>query len=508
MAAGPRNKDKKVGGAVRMTAWFKGAVALSLGIGLAACASTGLRVSDSEFSMLESRLDQHINVLASDEFAGRRPGTIGETKTLEYMRSVLEPAGFVSGTNDPANPWNAPVLLANVKGEGALAQFKVGKRVIPVDPESIAAATEANRALMEDAETVFVGYADGDVDEQLIRGRVAIMLSDPGRSPARRAALREKGPVAVVTVVESAESTAQIRQFQLRDRLILASQADENVSVFIAREALANALGETRWSELLELADASKGESTFEPVPLSAKLTLDVRTDRREVPSHNFLAKLPGSKPDAGAVLLLGHWDHFGECGPDDAEDRVCNGAVDNASGIGLMMELGKRLAAGEPMERDLYVLGTTAEEWGLLGALAFADSPPMPLEDIVAAFNFDTVAISPKGSPVGFIGEGRTPLDVIVKEAIHDAGRELASRELTEPFLQRQDGWALLQRDVPSVLLSNAFGSEDKLTEFLSGDYHQASDNPGEIELGGAVDDLLLHELLVRRVADSAVYP
>jgi Zn-dependent M28 family amino/carboxypeptidase len=159
-------------------------------------------------------------------------------------------------------------------------------------------------------------------------------------------------------------------------------------------------------------------------------------------------------------------------------------------------------------MERDLYILGTTAEEWGLLGAQAFADQPPLPLENIVAAFNFDTVAISPRGSPVGFIGEGRTPLDAIIKEAINDIGRELAPRELSEPFLQRQDGWALLQRDVPSVLLSNAFGSEKKLTEFLSGHYHQASDNPGDIELGGAVDDLLLHELLIRRVADSAVYP
>lgn len=85
---------------------------------------------------------------------------------------------------------------------------------------------------------------------------------------------------------------------------------------------------------------------------------------------------------------------------------------------------------------------------------------------------------------------------------------RELAPRELTEPFLQRQDGWALLQRDVPAVLLSNAFGSEERLTAFLSGDYHQPSDEPGDIELGGAVDDLLLHELLIRRVADTEVYP
>ena len=224
MAAGPLNNGFEALGAIMIERRTFAAFAIALT--LSACASTGLKVSDSEFTSLENRIDQHISVLASDEFAGRRPGTIGETKTLDYMRSVLEPAGFVSGTNDPANPWNAPVLLANIKGESALAQFKIGRRVIPVDPEAIAAATEARRALMEDADTLFVGYADGDVDEAVVSERVVIMLSDPGKSPARRAALQEKGPVAVVTVVESAESTAQIRQFQMRDRLALASQAD------------------------------------------------------------------------------------------------------------------------------------------------------------------------------------------------------------------------------------------------------------------------------------------
>ena len=488
--------------------WFRSAFALSLGLTLAACASTGINVSPSEFAQIEGRLSSHIDVLASEEFAGRRPGTIGETKTLDYMRGQLEPAGFVSGTNDPANPWNAPVPLVSIVGDSGLAQFKVGQRIIPIDSEAIATATDARRALMEDAETVFVGYADTEVDEEIVRGRVAIMLSDPGLSPARRAALHELGPAAVVTVVESAQSTTQIRQFQMRERLVLASQANENVSVFMAREELAKAIGENRWGELLASADASKGTGEFDPVLLNLKLTLDARTDRRDVSSRNFIARLPGAKPDAGAVLLLGHWDHFGECGPEDAEDRLCNGAVDNASGIGLMIELGKRLASGKPMDRDLYVLGTTAEEWGLLGAVAFSDAPPVPLDEFVAAFNFDTVAISPEGSPVGFIGEGRTPLDEIIKQTIADVDRELAPRELTEPFLQRQDGWALLQRDVPAVLLSNAFGSEERLTAFLSGDYHQPSDEPGDIELGGAVDDLLLHELLIRRVADTEVYP
>lgn len=484
------------------------AIASMLVAGVAACASADLQTSQADFAALENGLSQHINILASDEFAGRRPGTIGETKTLDYLRAQFEGAGFVSGTNDPANPWNAPVALVSIKSEGVSAKVQIGQRTIEIDPEAIAATTQSRRALVEDAETVFVGYGDSDISPESLQGRVAIMLSEPGLSPARRAALRDKKPAAIITVVESNESTAQIRRFQARERLVLAGDNEGDLSAFVARDELAEALGAAAWENLLAKAEAAKGEPEFDPIVLEARMTIDARNDRRDVASHNFLAKLPGSKPDSGAVVLLGHWDHLGECGPTDAQDRLCNGAVDNASGIGLMIELGKRLAAGEQMDRDIYILGTTAEESGLLGAQAFAEAPPVPLESIVAAFNFDTVAISPRGSPVGFIGQGRTPLDPVIEQAIKDAGRELAPRELAEPFLQRQDGWALLQRDVPAVLLSNAFGSEELLTQFLSTDYHRASDEVDGIELGGAVDDLLLHETLIRRIADTKVYP
>ena len=57
-------------------------------------------------------------------------------------------------------------------------------------------------------------------------------------------------------------------------------------------------------------------------------------------------------------------------------------------------------------------------------------------------------------------------------------------------------------------MTLSNAFGDEALMMAFISKDYHQPSDEPGALELGGAVDDLLLHELLIRRIADPAIYP
>src|SRR3546814_14237737 len=77
---------------------------------------------------------------------------------------------------------------------------------------------------------------------------------------------------------------------------------------------------------------------------------------------------------------------------------RICNGAVDNASGIAVLIEVAKRLGQGARPDRDIYFLATTAEDKGLLGAHYFADHPVVPMSDITVALNVDTNAISPRG--------------------------------------------------------------------------------------------------------------
>ena len=148
--------------------------------------------------------------------------------------------------------------------------------------------------------------------------------------------------------------------------------------------------------------------------------------------------------PDGKAVLFLGHWDHLGICGKDGEADRICNGAVDNASGIAVLIEVAKRLASGQRPDRDIYFLATTAEEKGLLGAHYFADHPVVPLTDITVALNVDTIAISPRGTPVATIGRGKPAYDAVVRAAATKLGRKLDEDGEADAFIQRQDGWAL----------------------------------------------------------------
>jgi hypothetical protein len=118
-------------------------------------------------------------------------------------------------------------------------------------------------------------------------------------------------------------------------------------------------------------------------------------------------------------------------------------------------------------------------------------------------------MAVAPAGAPLGFIGRGlNADLDAAILAAAARNGRRIGDQSLADSFLQRQDGWALVQAGVPAVLLSTTYGSRGILDPFIAARYHQPGDEAGRIEYGGAIDDLLLHEDLIRTIADPARYP
>jgi aminopeptidase YwaD len=476
---------------------------------LAACARAPVEsASTNARDEIAARMMADIAVLASDDLGGRKPGTAGEEATLAFLEKRMGEVGLVSGTNDPGSYWRMPVNLVSTRAESGTLTLTQGRKSVTVAQSDAAVFTPRRRALAASGPAtgvpvVFVGKGDDLVLADSMAGAVAVILADPGRDAARRAALFDQRATAVVTVVPDTAAIERVRRAGARERVRLASEDKDTLSSYVTDAAMADALGAARWTQLKAEAEAAD----FSPFEINLAITLEATAERREFTSYNLVGMIPGSAPGSGAVLLLGHWDHLGECGPADAADRICNGAADNASGIAAMLELAKRLKSGPPLARDVYVLATTAEEAGLLGARAFAETPPLALSGIVAAFNFDMVAIAPAGSALGFIGRGTTPLDAVILEHAARSGRTLGDEALAASFVQRQDGAALLNAGVPTVLLSSSYGTRDILQPFLSSRYHRASDDAAALDLGGAVEDLLLHEGLIRIVADPARY-
>ena len=476
---------------------------IATSVALSACAKLPLAtVPASERDAIAGRLMRDIETLSSDEFDGRKPGTDAEALTVDYITREMQAAGLVSGTNDPGSAWRAPVELVSSTPQQGTITLKDGRRIVTPAAEAGAVMTSGRRMLLEGGDMVFVGSEDESIVAEDIAGKVAVMLGERGVSPARRAILFESRPAAVLTVVNGPDEIEAVNRAFGRERVVLASEETNQLSAFVTHDVMSRLVGEDRWLALVGAAE----DPNFVPIQLGATASFDAKSTHREFTSSNVIGMLPGTVRDSGAVLLLAHWDHLGECAP-ETPDPICNGAVDNASGVAVLLELGRRLAAEAPYDRDIYLMATTAEESGLLGAKAFAEAPPMPLDSIVAAFNFDTVAIAPAGTALGFVGEGRSALDSLVIETATEAGRQLGNKDFAESFVRRQDGWALLEKGVPAVFLSSAFASEIVLGPYLAEDYHRPTDQLGYIELGGAIDDLLLHQELVRRTASTASY-
>ena len=314
-----------------------------------------------------------------------------------------------------------------------------------------------------------------------------------------------RGASAVLTLLDAERTIESIRTRRARAGYALADDAlGGDLEAFASADYAARLLG-TEYAPLR----AAASMAGFTPRLLALTGTLEATTRETRISTHNLIGRLPGRFPGRGAVLVSAHWDHFGICAEPPAEDLICNGAIDNASGLAVMTEIARGLAKGKKLDRDVYFLATTAEEIGLLGAHAFAENPPLPLERIVAAFNIDSPALAPRGRPITIIGHGLTPLDGEIAKVAKREKRRMEQSSAAETFLRRQDGWALLQHDIPAVMVSSSYSDAGMVERFMENTYHRPGDQSGPaLQLGGAADDVAFHLALVRWFAGVKSYP
>ena len=479
-----------------------GALALALVLPMGAAAAP------KRDRALEAALAGHIDILASDDFGGRMPGTPGEDRTLAYLARQWQAVGLQSGTNDPGNPWFSPVTLTRIEPAAARARFMRKGRTIDVPASEVLLYTDGPRSLVENAPMVLVGGWEEAVSPSEVAGRVAILLDSTGATRDARARLFEAGAAAVLTVLDGSRDADAVRAERARSGWSLSDAPPTgDLDGYLTRAGFIALLTGARDDPAGVLTAASR--PGFHALQLTATATLEATTTRTTIETHNLIGVLPGRHPGSGAVLLLAHWDHFGTCGTDGDADRICNGAVDNASGLAALTEIARRIAAGPRPDRDVYFLATTAEEMGLLGAEAFAQNPPVPLANIVAAFNLDTIAIAPAGSPVAVIGADDPGLDAAIGQVVRAQKLKPAKAGSGAEYLERQDGWALLRHDVPAVMVSSSYADARDFGDYIASRYHTAADQPGPgIELGGAAQDVALHVALVRRFASAKLTP
>ncbi len=469
-------------------------------------------------AITEADLLKHIEILASDGFEGREPGTLGENKTVHYIatqwsRAGLRPAG-------EKGSWYAPVALVERTPVTADIIFGSPDRRTALRLRREETILRSRDAFFQQANVpvVFAGYAQGGAGQEqtAVEGKLVILpqtvpgdADDSAGFRQRKTQLIEAGALAIISVVaDQGRWMRSLRRYQ-RGATGL-GDADNHAAVegLISFNQFRRLLQPTGLAAENLLAHSA--DTGIIDLGWSADVTVDTKV-RRYV-SHNVVAKISGRKADSGALLFLGHWDHFGICRAEDplepGQDRICNGAIDNASGISLLIETAKRLSGGD-LDRDIYFLATTAEEKGLLGARAFVRNPPVALDRFQAVFNADTIALSDDRTNIAVIGLQESGLGKDIGVVAQQQGREIDRSGYSDAYLKRQDGYVFVERDIPALMITSAFADEAKVTAYLDGPYHDVSDEVNEaLVLSGAAADANFHVALGRYFGSTATYP
>ena len=460
---------------------------------------------------------RHIQVLASDQYQGRAPGTEGERLATSYIVAQLSARGLEpAGEN---GSWFQPVALVDRATRSEDVAWTAGGRTLAFNQADIALQGRDPEVRIADAPVIFAGHgarlpARG-IDQLAgvdLHGAIVFILFEAPEVPGfptfteRVRAVTEAGAAAVIGITGADLEWRFVTENFRRPSTKYAGLPTASV-VGAMPLAAAQRLFAAGGANLERLLNDQSGPA-FHALPLPFRGSLHIVTDVRNYTTNNVVGRIRGSGATGEKVLYLAHWDHFGICRPPGAPDRICNGAVDNASGVAMLIEIAGRLAAGPRPVRDVLVMATTAEEEGLLGAEYFARHPTVPLGSIVAAINLDTVAVAPAGEPVAILNRSVPALNAQVEAAAASMGRRMDDAHEADAMADRQDGWALASHGVPAIMVGGSFADMARLNAFLQGRYHQPSDQAdAPIEMGGAAEDANLLVALGRRLADPAVY-
>ncbi|MGD0509494.1 MAG: M28 family peptidase [Terriglobales bacterium] len=234
------------------------------------------------------------------------------------------------------------------------------------------------------------------------------------------------------------------------------------------------------------MADATSRD--FKPVPLHVRLSAHMTSKIRPFESNNVIAVLPGSdrKLKDEGVLYTAHYDHLG-IRPDMPGDNIYNGAMDNATGCGILMEIARAYSdAKQKPHRSIYFVSVTAEEQNLLGSEYLGKHPPIPAGKISLDLNYDVVM--PLGAPeeVQVSGAERTTFYPAVQAAAQDFRFKIRPDARPEAgHYYRSDHFSMARVGIPAFSINEgmkfkghdeAWGLE-KDNDYTAHHYHQPSD-------------------------------
>lgn len=489
--------------------------------------------------------------LSSDAYEGRAPTTPAEAKTVAYIVHRFRAAGLKPG--NPADRtgggWTQDVPMVEIKATDVQPfTFTGGTSAVTMayGTEMVAATYRVAPTIsVRNSPVVFVGYGitapEKGWDDYAgvdVRGKtVVILVNDPdwqtmtrdgpfegramtwyGRWPYKYENAAKHGAAAAIIVHDTepaaypwavVNSSWTGAKYELDEP---GGHLDQSQVIGWMQLAKAHELFAAAGQDFDRLQAAAKVKG-FKAVPLGVTLSTGFANAIRKSLSHNVIGVLPGTTTPGDTVLYSAHWDHLGHCAPVNG-DGICNGALDNASGVAGLVALAEAHAKAGPAKRSIAFLAVTAEEQGLLGSAYYADHPIYPLARTVGGVNMDGLNVNGRARDFTITGAGKSEIEDMVKPLLAAQSRTISPESNPERGgYYRSDHFSFAKLGVPmldggsgqDLVVGGVAAGHAAAEDYVAHRYHKPQDEyDPKWDWSGAVEDLAVYYQLGRKLSDT----
>ncbi len=487
------------------------------------------------------RIRADVTYLADDLLEGRNAGTRGYDIAAKFVAGRYSALGL-QPANNGSYLQDVPFVIATLKPDAKNA-VGIGDRTFINGEDVVLSGTSVYPDQSETFDVVFVGYGFEDrrygFDDYAgldVRGKVvAVLGSLPGGAPSdvvadlanKRGEIAEaKGALGMWSIATPAALKQtpwdQVKVYGSVPRMRWL-HPDGTPNVIAPKLKVGAYLGPKAAEALLD-GSAMPSEKLFATIAdlnarpkgfaIPGKFSFERHSKVEKLQSPNVLGLLPGSDPKLAdeVVLFMAHLDHDGIVAPVNG-DSIMNGAMDNASGVAIMLEAARAFAeSGSRPKRSILFAAVTAEEDGLLGAEYLAKYPVLNGKKVVAVVNLDMPILTYDFQDLIAFGAEHSTMGPAVERAVQSIGIKLSPDPVPEQGLfTRSDHYMFVKEGIPSVFLATGWAGPGKkaFEDFIANHYHKVSDEADlPIDWKAATKFAQINYLIGRELADAAVAP
>jgi Zn-dependent M28 family amino/carboxypeptidase len=484
--------------------------------------SVSVRLPSAAFAALETidpeHIRWHVRFLSHDLLEGRGTGQRGGDIAAEYMATQFAEYGLKPAGDNGSYLQKVPLVGITTLPETQFALVPKNGAPMNLKPlDEYVAYDQTQQPQSEvDADIVYVGYGIeapeynwDDYKGMDVHGKVLLMLvneppsDDPkffkgsaltyyGRWTYKYEEAARKGAVGVILIHKEDMASYPwevVRNSNSGEKSYLklegpALKVASWVQLDVARKLVAASGKDPDLDKMMTNARSPE----FHPVDLGARLKAHMVSKIRNFESNNVVAMLPGTNRNLKdqAVMFTAHYDHLG-IRPDMPGDNIYNGAADNATGCGILLELARAYSVAKDRPgRSIIFAAVTAEEQGLLGSEYLGKHPPIAAGKIALDLNYDDV--QPLGAPeeVEVTGAERTTFYPWVQATAKEFRLNIRPDARPEAgHFYRSDHFSLARVGIPAFSINEGikFKGHDEAwglaqnKEYTEKHYHQPSD-------------------------------